>query len=639
MLSLQERMRGLPRQPGVYLFTDEKGGVLYVGKARSLKSRVSQYRLPTRLDPSKRELMAETADVETIVTKNETEALALEASLIQRHAPPYNVRLVDNPYYLYVKITRETYPAVKLVRRVETDGAWYRGPFPDTRAVRRTLREARKLFPWCDYPAVGPKPCFAYHLGLCPGVCAWKISLEEYQRSIDGLKRFLDGDTDEALRGLRVRMAEASRREEYERAAKLRDAITAIERATAPQHVVTPRTESVDALGIARTGARAAITVLAVRLGRVVGIRTFSLVAPGETTPADVLRGFLLSYLPRAADGAKKILLPEPVEDAQLLTRLLGAPRVVTPKRGWRRRLLELARMNAAEGLQRQTTELESPAALLDALAELQKALGLDRPPRRIEAYDVSNIQGVLGTGSMVVFADGKPKRTEYRKFKIRTLGTPNDVAMMKEVLRRRFERHAPQGRGKRAEGRVVRRQARDTRPSALSPKSSEWPLPDLILLDGGKPQLGAGLSVLRELGLELPIAALAKREEELFVPAQSESGEDGTRGKSEKIPRSHALTLPRSSPALFLLQRLRDEAHRFTSWYHQLLRKKRQTRSILEEIPGVGDATRKKLLRAFGSLRAISEAPAEELARAVGPKLAGTIRRYLQDLGARSRC
>ncbi|MDP3685537.1 MAG: excinuclease ABC subunit UvrC [bacterium] len=614
LLTLREKARALPRQPGVYVFHDAHDRVLYVGKAQSLKHRVAQYFDDGRLEPSKRELMRLATRVDTIVTSNETEALALEATLIQRHAPPYNVRLVDDSSYLYVKITKETYPKVQLVRRVDPDGAWYRGPYPSALSIRRTLKEARKLFPWCSNPPTGKsevrsrksdpasglrpptsgtKPCFAFHLGLCPGICAGKISLEEYQQHIEGLKRFLDGDVRDALKTLRARMTAVSDAQDYERAATFRDAVAAIERATTPQHAVTPRRESLDALGVARYKTHAVVAILAVREGRIVHARTFHLMTPEDEPAQSVLRGFLVAYLARLADGAPDIVLPEPVEDAPLLAMNAGIrARFSAPRRGWKRRLLDLSRANAEDALARTRTELTSPASLQQALRALATVLRLERPPRRIEGYDVSNIQGVLSTGSMVVFKDGKEDRSSYRKFKIARDGAPDDVAMMKEMLRRRFAKHA---RG----------------------ATDEWPLPDLIIVDGGKGQLNAAVNVLTELGVSVSCAALAKREEELYVPGRKEP-----------------LILPRTSPGLYLLQRLRDEAHRFTLGYHQLLRKKRMTRSALEEIPGVGAATRKKLLRAFGSLRALRVVSLEELAKIVGSKLAGIIHTALRPPG-----
>lgn len=635
---LREHIRHLSARPGVYLFKDARGRILYVGKARILKARVSQYLDTARLDPAKREMVQAAAAVDTIVTHTEAEALALEASLIQRHEPPYNVRLVDDSSYVYVRIARETVPHVELVRRVQPDGAWYRGPYPSATSIRRTLKEARKLFPWCSnppthvggrvsrvgniqppapppyslHPRPSLKPCFAYHLGLCPGICAGATTVEEYQRGIESLKRFLDGDVRDALRRLRARMTEASQRLNYERAAKCRDAIRAIEKATTPQHVVTPRHESVDALGLARRGTHAVISVLSVRAGRVTDSRAFPLIVPSDERPAALLRSFLLSFLARTADGAPTILLPEAVEDGELLTRsgvfsTARAPRTLTvPRRGWKRRLLELARTNAEEARTQMAAEQDAPAALQAALRTLAQSLHLAEAPHRIEAYDVSNIQGVLATGSMVVFQDGKPKRSAYRKFKIRAEGAPNDVAMMKEMLQRRFGRHAKtrEGAGKK------------------QTRHAEWPVPDLIIVDGGKGQLGAGRAVLHSLRLSLPIAALAKREEELFVPVEPVKRQ-GNKQQSARVVR-----LERTSPALYLLQRLRDEAHRFTRGYHQLLRRKRMTRSVLDEIPGVGEVTRKKLLRAFGSTRAVRAASRQEVENVVGHTLAQRIAR-----------
>lgn len=659
---LRSRILGLPRRPGVYVFKDTRGNVLYVGKAKSLKSRVANYLAPAEGGTAQFLLAKEATDVETLVTNTETEALALEATLIQKHEPPYNIRLVDDSSYLYVRISRDTYPRVELVRRVRADDAWYRGPYPQATAIRRTLKEARRLFPWCEYggPATGhrpqaigtsdqgpipkaqglrPKaPCYAYHLGLCQGICVGRISLEEYQRSIHGLKRFLDGDIGDALASLKKQMADASEQHKYEQAAKARDAIAAIQQATTPQHVATPRRESLDALDVARFGTRAVVTLLSVRHGRVVGTRTFPLTAPSGESSAAVLRSFLLSYALRAAGGATELILPERVEDAELLQ-----PNVSVPQRGWKRRLLELARANAEEALAQATAELESPAALQVALKSLARVLHLGSPPHRIEAYDISNIQGTLATGSMVVFLGGLPKRNAYKKFKIVTKETPDDVGMMKEVLRRRLRGHGPWdiGQGQR---RVKRAR---TKAQGPTPNTQEWPLPNLILLDGGKGQLNAGTAILRELKIGIPVAALAKPhsvppsggtprgrphvakasplDPELAVEGRGRREDAG----SEKLyvpGQTRPIVLPLSSPALYLLQRIRDEAHRFTLGYHQLLRKKRMTRSILEEIPGVGDVTRKKLLRTFGSLRGIRTASREELAKVVGPKLAETI-------------
>ncbi len=596
MRTVRATARTLTRKPGVYLFKDARGRVLYVGKAKSLRKRVLQYGNGRRLWQTKRDMVRRAERIETIVTHTEVEALALEASLIQRHQPPYNIQLLDDSSYLYVKITNEPYPKVSLTRHVLPDDAWYRGPFPSAQTIRRTLKEARKLFPWCAYPDPGARhtrPCFATHLGLCSGICLRAITLEEYQRTFAYLKRFLDGDAREALRTLRTQMETLSTTQQYERAARVRDAIQAIERSLVPQNVVTPHRDSVDAIGISRHGAHAMIAVLEVRHGRVVGTPIFPLRSPSDRDPLlaqdhsarepipAMLRGFLLEYYQRVHGEAREVLLPESIEDAATIATWIARTHgvrlaITTARRGWKRKLLSLAAANATEALTKSLTELQSPANLHQALGDLAHLLSLPAPPARIEAYDISNIQGRLATASMVVFRQGKPAPNLYRRFHILAEGKSDDVRMMREVLSRRFARQT------RAEERRV---------------SAEWPLPDLILLDGGKGQLRAGVSVLHAAGIHCPIAALAKQEEAVYV-----------------TDRREPLRLPRTSPALYLLQRLRDEAHRFTLGYHRLLRKKRMTRSLLEEIPGVGDTTRKKLLREFGSLSTIAAASEDDL-------------------------
>ncbi len=643
---LSRTARTLPRTPGAYLFRDARGRVLYIGKAKSLRKRVLQYFDRQRTDPAKREMVTFARTIDTIVTKTEVEALALEAALIQQYDPPYNVRLVDDSSSLYVTITNDTYPTVSLTRRGLPAGAWVRGPYPSARAIRRTLREARKLFPWCEFGSQTPaasdrNPCFAYHLGLCPGICTGAITLEEYHQTIEQLKRFLDGDTREALRALRGRMETLSATQEYERAAHVRDTVRAIEQATTPQNVVTPRAESVDAIGLSRHGTHTSVAVLQVRRGRVVGTQVFSLLHPSVEPSRSILRGFLLQYYHRARADIGRIVTPEPVDDAgdiaAWVATALGTRVTLAPaRRGWMRRLLEIATTNADEALRSSLMELTSPANLRTALADLATALTLPAPPERVEAYDISNIQGQLATASMVVFRGGAPAPSAYRKFHIAAEGTPDDVGMMREVLQRRFSRHAKttQARGRGQQGVGKRAPHRPTPHSPLPTPSSEWPLPDLILLDGGKGQLNVGVEVLATLGLSIPIAALAKREEELCTLQETTNRKQRTRnGATRPIATGsfRSVRLPRTSPALYLIQRLRDEAHRFTLGYHRLLRSKRMTRSLLEEIPGVGPATRKKLLRHFGSLRALRDASENELATLVGTDRARQLLSFLR--------
>ncbi len=588
--TLRQIAKELPDQPGVYQFKDKTGNILYVGKAQSLRKRVSQYFDEKRLEPAKIEMVSLATSIDTIVTKNDTEALALEATLIQRHRPPYNVRLVDDSSYLYIKITNETYPKVTLTRKVLPDGAWYRGPFPNAQAVRQTLKEARKAFPWCAYPEPGAKhsrPCFAFHIGLCSGICARATSLEEYQRNFVRLKKFLDGDTKEVIQSLEERMKSLSDEQKYEQAAVIRNRIDAIKRTMTPQDVATPSDETADVFGIAFRGGHGNIALLQVRHGRIIGRQIFSLLIPSDNSAGSILREFMLQYYRSTKNIVGQIFLPEEIEDVENLKTLLSEREKRTidinaPQRGWKRDLVNLAQENAKDSLVRSETELQSPANLKKGLEDLTKYLHLKIYPKRIEAYDISNIQGKLATASMIVFTDGKADKGQYRKFKIITDGQPNDVGMMKETLRRRFGRY--------------------TNPENNSEKN--WPLPDLIILDGGKGQLNAGVSVLNELGINLQISSLAKREEEVFLP-------------QAELP----IMLPRTSAGFYLVQRIRDEAHRFTIGYHRLLRKKQMTRSILEEIPGVGSVTRKKLLRSFGSLGAIKKASVADLEKVLGSK------------------
>lgn len=582
-INLRETARTLPDLPGIYQFKNAKGAILYIGKAKSLKKRVSQYFAPTRLEPLKQEMVKLAYAIETIIVKNEMEALALEGTLIHKHQPPYNVRLVDDSSYLYIRISNESYPKISLERKVQTDGAWYRGPYPNSRAVRQTLKEARKFFPWCNHTDPSQKnqrACFAYHIGLCPGICVGAISLEEYQNNFVRLKKFLDGDTDAVLGAVTERMNQLSQQQHYEKAAALRDRIKAIKQTMIPQDVITPRNENADVFGLAHRGGHGSIALLQLRQGRIIGRQIFSLLLPDKKEGKEIWEEFLAQYLPTAQGGASIIYLP-PTGAAQ---ELHLQTQVEFPERGWKKQLIEMANINAQESLNRSETELQSPQNLLKSITDLKEKLNLPTLPKRIETYDISNIQGKLATASMVVFIDGKATPSEYRKFKIINDGEPNDVGMMRETLLRRLKKISDEITNIR--------------------KTSNWALPDLIVLDGGKPQLNAINKVLTSSGINIPLISLAKREEEIFTTQNT-----------------YPIILDRTSPAFYLMQRMRDEAHRFTISYHRLLRKKRMTKSILEEIPGVGPGTRKKLLRAFGSLSGIREASIEEIEKVLGTR------------------
>jgi len=586
-------VRALPQGPGVYIFRDAQGKVLYVGKAARLRDRVRSYFGSARsLEAKVRNLVAKVADIDYLVTKSATEALVLEASLVKRYQPPFNVRLKDDKHYPYLRIDlSEPWPRVEITRRVLPDGARYFGPYASAGSVRKTLDLIKKLFPWrsCSKAITGtdPRPCLDYYIHRCLGPCAGLCTPEEYRQVVEQTIKFLEGRTEEVVEELWRQMEEAAEKLEFERAARLRDQIRAIQR-TAPQRqaVDLGRVVDIDVFGLAREGREACVFVFFVRGGNVVEGDHFSLEgAEGESDGA-VLQGFLSQFYESAASVPEMVFLPLPIEEWALLEAWLAQRRggpvcVVVPERGQERALVERANANAREALQAMRVR-----ALLDrdnvrrALEELAEELGLPAPPRRIECYDISNIQGAFAVGSMVVFVDGRPRPSEYRRFRIKETRGPDDYAMLQEVLRRRF---------RRAKERVQ--------------DESFGQLPDLVLVDGGKGQVSAAHDVLRDLGLaHIPLAGLAKRLEELYL-----------------VDVSEPIVLPRHSQALYLVQRIRDEAHRFAITYHRRVREKAGLESALDAIPGIGPKRKKALLRKFGSLQAIREASIDDIAATPG--------------------
>lgn len=595
---LHARAKGLPDEPGVYLLHDARGRVIYVGKAASLKNRVRSYfQSPKALDPKTRALVEEVADFEVIVTANEHEALLLEDALIKRHRPRYNVRLRDDKRYPYLKLTADPFPRLVLTRRVEADvkrGARYFGPYTNTRAMRETRRILQKLFRirTCslkippDGKPVRKRPCLDYHLGLCDAPCVGAVRPGEYRRLVDEATLFLQGRNRELLPQLRREMEEASQRLEFERAARIRDRLQALERL---QHSRGEGAGDQDALGIAVCGDRGIVEILQVRDGVWVGRERVSLTLPPDSAPEEALLAFLKQRYGTGASVPKEILLPLEMEGVEkgLLESWLSARRgsrvyLKTPKRGPKARFVRTATRNAQlaleEELRRRRLHRE-PQVDPEPLRELRRIFGLSEIPRRIEGFDVSNLRGREPVASMVVFTDGGPDKGAYRRFGIRGLERPDDVGMLAEAVRRRLER-------------------------ALEGDDKFLPLPDLLLLDGGKGQLNAVLSVLSELGVEIPVGALAKEEELLYLPGCS-----------------RALRLPSSSPALQLLQRVRDEAHRFALAGHRARRTRRGLQSLLDEIPGIGPRRKRRLMHRFGSLKRLREASLEELRQAGLPR------------------
>ena len=587
--ALKEKLADLPKAPGVYIFRGARGEVLYVGKASSLRDRVRSYFQAERNLPYKvRHLVREIADLEVIETASAAEALILEDALIKKHRPRFNVRLRDDKRYPYLKITKERFPRVQVVRRRGEDGARYFGPYTSSKSMRRALKLAHKLFPIriCNLPLDErrlDRPCLLYHIGRCSGPCAGLASEEEYRRYVEGAAFLFQGRVDEVIEALKEEMARAAAEERFEHAAHLRDQVRALERIRERQVVALPEPVDLDAIGIAVEGERGYGTVLIVRGGRLIGREGFPLKLPVETSPEEALEEFLDQYYTRATAIPQEVLLPEEIEDAEGLSLYLSGRRgskvrVHVPRRGERRELVEMAQRNARLSLKRAAAE-ELPGEE-DVLEELAEALGLSVRPWRIEAFDISNLQGQEATGSMVVFVGGSPRRDAYRRFRVRRAGRPDDYAMMEEVLRRRLSHGL----------------AELSDPAVAKGRFSD--LPDLILVDGGKGQLSVALKVLEEHALSgIEVAALAKREELVYVP-----------GRAEPI------RLPRGSSALKLLQRIRDEAHRFAVEYHRRLRGRRALASLLDSVEGIGPKRRELLLRRFGSLEGLRQASLEEL-------------------------
>jgi excinuclease ABC subunit C len=597
---LKEQVSSIPAKPGVYLMKDEKGKVIYVGKAVNLRNRVRSYfHASADHSPKTHYLRQDIADLDFIVTASELEALILECNLIKKYQPRYNVRLKDDKRYPYIKITwQEPYPRIYTVRRMQNDGAKYYGPFTATWAVSQTLDLLRKIFPYltCKREITGQdkRACLYYHIGRCPGPCIGVVSQEEYRALVSQICRFLEGKSEEIIEDLRAQMTAASERLEFERAAALRDQIEALERVIERQRIVSSALADEDVIAFARQDGDACVQVFFIRRGKLIGREYFVLEGTADEDTRQIITSFVKQFYDKAAYVPSEILLQSDVDEAMIIQSWLRSKRgtkvtLKVPQRGQKKELVQMAAENAAETLAHLRAQwLLDEGKSVEALAELQEHLELAQPPARIECYDISNIQGQAATGSMVVFVKGVPRKSDYRRFKIRTIEGTDDYAMMQEVLRRRF-----------------RRAARETREKRELVKDEAWTmLPDLVVVDGGKGQLNAALEVLDEYDLReaVPVVGLAKEREEIFVPDRSEP-----------------ILLPRGSQGLFLVQRIRDEAHRFALQYHRRLREKKTLTSTLEEIPGIGPKRRQALLKHFGSLEGIRQASLEELAAVAG--------------------
>jgi len=603
------QLAALPARPGVYIMRDGEGRVIYVGKAASLRSRVRSYfGSPRSMESKVRALSSSIADFEYMVTNTSQEALHLEATLVKRHQPVFNVRLKDDKHYPYLRIdAQNAWPRPEITRRVADDGARYFGPYASAGSVRKVLDLINRLFPCrtCTKSIGGQdrRPCLDFYLHRCLAPCASYCSKEEYDEMIRQVILFLEGRTDAVVRGIRAQMEAASEGLQFERAAILRDQLAAIERVSERQITAYATPSDEDVFGLARADGEACAQVLFVRGTKMTGGDHFALDGATDEPDAEVMNSFLKQFYESATYVPQKVLLPVAVPEQAPIEEWLSERRgsrvsLLVPRRGIKRHLVAMAAENAREALEMMRVRwLADSGKTQQALEELQEELNLPSLPRRIECYDISDIMGTAAVGSMVVFSDGRPRRAEYRRFRIKTVEGANDVAMMAEVLRRRFRRAAQREPvGERDE----KAQAVPTSPTGRQAWAT---LPDLVLIDGGKPQLNVALDALREAGVAfLPAAGLAKQEEDLYVKDVAEP-----------------IALPRTSPALYLLQRVRDEAHRFAVTYHRKVREQAGRRSALDSIPGVGPKRKRALLRKFGSIKGIREAEVEEIASTVG--------------------
>lgn len=594
-----EILKSLPTKPGVYLYKNEAGKVIYVGKAVNLRARVRSYfHQSAQHTPKIRRLVEEIADLEFIVAGSELEALLLENNLIKKHQPYYNVRLKDDKRYPYIKVHwQDPFPRVTTTRHILDDGARYFGPYTAASAAYQTLDLIRKIFPYltCTRTITGQdeRACLYYHIGRCAAPCIGIVNQGEYRAIIQSLCDFLSGHTESVVSDLQRQMQAAAETLDFEKAATIRDQLQAIEHVVEKQKVMSPDMTDHDVIAFARENSDACVQIFFVRAGRLIGREYFLMDGTAEEDDQAVITSFLKQFYDQVSNVPPEILMPQEVDEVMIIRDWLRSKRgadvtLKVPRQGQEHELVQMAAENAAETLAHLRAQWQvDESKQSEALADLQQYLNLSEPPLRIECYDVSTLQGMHTVASMVVFVKGVPRKSDYRRFNMRRVKGQDDFASMQETLQRRFKRMQDAG------------YQLDAGPGKKDVYNAWSLVPDLVILDGGKGQLNAALEVLDEFDLRdaIPIVALAKREEELFLPAQSEP-----------------VILPRNSQGLFLVQRIRDEAHRFAVEYHRKLRRKQGIASQLDQIPGIGPRRRQTLLKAFGSIEAIREASVDEL-------------------------
>jgi excinuclease ABC subunit C len=626
---LEATVRNLPLLPGCYLYYDKKGEVIYVGKAVSLRNRVRSYFNPNTwvVYPKTGRLVKEIARIEFVVRANELEALIQEAELIKQYKPRFNIRLKDDKRYPYLKVTwKDDFPTVIVTRRMDRDGSRYYGPYSNAKAVYATRDALRRMFPFlnCDRAITGQdkRACMYYDIKLCSGPCIGAIQRAEYRANMQRLCDFLEGKTERVLKDMRKRMETAAENMQFERAAEYRDQLRALEHVVEKQRIVSSTTTDQDVIAFARDEGDTCVEVLFIRGGKLLGQEYFVLDGAEGENDQEVVESFVKRFYDEAAYVPPEVILPAQIEEANIIQSWLKQKRgdnvQLKLSRGDKasEELVALAAQNATETLSSLKAQWQEDTLKQEGvLKELQEALELPRLPTRIECYDISNTQGTAIVGAMIVFVHGVPKKSDYRRFNIRDIKGPNDFESMRQTLRRRFGRwrEAQQGEGESA---PLPPHSSVPPQDAAREADEKWGiLPDLILIDGGKGQLGVATEVLKEFDLAhiVPVVSLAKRDEEVFVPGKAES-----------------ILLARRSQAFYLIQRVRDEAHRYGITSHRRQREKIGMASQLDAIPGVGPTRRKKLLKVFGSVDGIRKATVEELAAVVPKDVANAVKDVL---------
>ena len=634
---IQSVLNSLPHKPGIYLMKDAQGNILYVGKAISLYNRVRSYfQESTDLSPKNRSMVAKVDDIEFLVVKNEVEALVLESNYIKQYRPRYNVLMRDDKSYPYIKVSlTEDFPRVYRVRSFQRDGNRYFGPYTNSGAVDATLDLLNKLFAFrtCRYDAstwappvnkepppgwkqkLLPRPCTQYYIHRCIAPCVAYASREEYDTVIKQVILFLEGKHDEVVKSLQEKMHEAAENLNFEEAARIRDRIQAVERVLEKQRIIsTEGQDDQDVIAFASSEDETCVMTFFFRNGKLIGREFFILQGTRDSSPGEVMTSFLQQFYESSPHIPPEIVIEAEPDDRAVIQTWLrekrkGAVTITTPKRGEKLRLIEMVKQNAQEVLEQQRIKwLTDSQKTQLALEELQEALNLAAPPQRIECYDISNTQGTNSVGAMVVFESGRPKPGEYRRFKIKSVEGPNDFASHQEVLRRRFRHAGMQSTTRNEDSADLEGQFIATSEDGAGETGApgapgaqfqhDWAMPDLIIIDGGKGQLSAAMEVLQELHIDIPTVGLAKENEEIFIPGSPDP-----------------IILPRSSQALYLVQRIRDEAHRSGITYHRKLRSDRTFKSVLDEIPSIGPKRKQALMKHYGSVRAMSAASVEDLA------------------------